>query len=203
MINYQNLDVEYDAVIVFDLLSQEEREKHKISSSLEELFKKNNTHITVKYFATKKEILSFLKKLLNEVKSGKKYMFHFVGHGNKKCIAFKHTSELITWDELTSILTEINEASGNTLVLNMTSCFGLHGIKTVNPFSAGNPFFGLIGYSDKLKVKVSKQANDIFYSSLIVGMKINQAVSKLQADLNDKNFHCISSQGYSFLKKLK
>lgn len=200
MINYQNLDVEYDSVIVFDLLSQEERDKYKVTSLLVELFKKNKTHITVKYFSNKKEVLTYLKKILNEAKSGKKYMFHFVGHGNKKCIAFKHTSEFIAWDELTSILTEINEAFGNTLVLNMTSCFGLHGIKTVNPFSDGNPFFGLIGYSEKLKIKVAKQANEIFYTAVIGGMKINQAVIKLQADLKDKNFHCISSQGYSFLK---
>lgn len=203
MINYQCLDVEYDSVVVFDLLSQEERDQYKISSSLEDLFIKNNTHITVKYFVSKQEVLTFLKELLKEVESGMKFMFHFVGHGNKECIAFKHTFELITWVDLTSILSDINVASGNTLVLNMTSCFGLHCIKTVNPFSDGNPFFGLIGYSNELNVEVAIKANDIFYSSLMGGMKINNAVSKLQADLDDKNFHCISSQGYSYLKKLK
>ncbi len=203
MINYQNLNVEYDSVIIFDLLSQNERDKYNVSSSLEELFKRNNTYVTVKYFSNKKEIIAYLEKLLADSKSGKKFMFHFVGHGNKQCLAFKHLSESITWEELTTILTEINEATGNTLVLNMTSCFGLHGIKTVNPFSNKSPFFGLIGYDGELEIKAAKQANDIFYSSMFKGFTINQAVDVLKTKMNDKNFHCISSQGFSYIIKIK
>lgn len=202
MITYQTLDVEYDSVVVFDLLSQKEREKHKVSETLQELFKKKGMPLTIKYLSTKKDIVASLNKLLEKVKQGQKFMFHFVGHGNKNCIAFKETSEIITWEELGSLLTQLNEDSGNTLILNMTSCFGLHSIKTVNPFSEdSSPFFGLIGYSEKLKFKAAKSANDIFYTSLFSGMKINQAVSQLHLQMGDKNFHCITSQGYSVLKR--
>ena len=200
MINYQNLDVEYDSVIVFDLLSDEERKKHQITESLETFFKQKNAPITAKYLSGKNELLSYFQQLLQEAQQGKNFMFHFVSHGNDSGIGFKHSGEFISWSELTDILTKINEASHNTLVLNLTSCFGLHGIKTVNPFKTGNPFFGLIGYAEKLKILVGKQANEIFYDSVISGLKINQAVDKLQADLNDKKFHCITSQGYSHLK---
>jgi hypothetical protein len=140
------------------------------------------------------ELLAYFQELLQEAQQGKNFMFHFVAHGNDSGIGFKHSGEFVSWSELTDIMTEINEASNNTLVLNLTSCFGLHGIKTVNPFDTGNPFFGLIGYAEKLKIKVGKEANKIFY-----GAVINE---KLQVQLNDKNFHCITSQGYSHLKKL-
>ncbi len=203
MINYQNLNIEYDSVIVFDLLSPVEREIHKISSSLEELFKNNHIDIIVKYLNNKEEILGALEEILALAKTGKRFIFHFVGHGDRDRLGFKHINEFITWHELSPVLAEINESTRNTLILNMTSCFGVHGIKTVNPLSIDIPFFGIIGYSQELGIEAAKQANDIFYSSIFNGMQINQAVNELKTKMNDNNFHCISSQGYSHLKKIQ
>lgn len=60
------------------------------------------------------------------------------------CIGFKHTAEKITWNSLEDILEQININQIMLLILNMTSCFGIHAIKTVNPFSSDKAFYGLI-----------------------------------------------------------
>lgn len=203
MIKYNQLDVEYDCVIAFDFLSDEERQSKQIAISLAETFKKMNCCLRVYKLNDGKEFYTILNSLKKEVKSGQKFMFHFIAHGNKDGIGFKHTREFISWDDLEKILTLINSHSENTLVLNLTSCYGLNGIHTVNPFSSDSPFFGLIGYTEKLKSKTSKQANDIFYSAVIKGEKINDALRLVQKSLKDKNFHCITSQGFAYLKKLK
>lgn len=200
-IEYKNLEVEYDKIIVFDFLSNQEREKLKITSSLESYFTTNNKPIEVHLLNNKKELHEKFAEIEERAKSGEKFFFHFVGHGNSEGIGFKHTQELVKWKELSSDLSKINIAASNTLVVNMTSCFGLNGIKTVNPFHEETPFFGLIGFTKTLNSKIAKQANEIFYREFFKGTSINEILKILKAETSNDNFHCISTQGYSEIKK--
>jgi hypothetical protein len=200
-IEYKNLDTAYDKLIVFDLLSNEERENLKITSSLESYFTTNSKPIEVHLLNNKKELHDKFAEIEERAKEGEKFLFHFVGHGNSDGIGFKHTQELVEWKELSSDLSKINLASGNTLVLNLTSCFGLNGIKTVNPFHEDTPFFGLIGFTETLNSKIAKQANEIFYREFFKGISINEILKILKKETSNDNFHCISSQGYSEMKK--
>ncbi len=76
--------------------------------------------------SAKQELLDTLAQLTTESKAGKKYMLHFVGHGNKDGIGFRHTDELIPWSELEGPLQALNIAADESLVLNMTTCKGLN-----------------------------------------------------------------------------
>jgi len=72
MINYTELNAEYDSIIIFDMLSDEEREreKDKISEGLESFIKGNKYSVILLNLESKDELLNELKGLLDEVKQG-------------------------------------------------------------------------------------------------------------------------------------
>lgn len=201
-ISYENLSTEFDNIHVFDLLSGHERTSWRISDEIESCFATMPGFVEVHFLSEKLELFDALGHLLMEVKSGKRFIFHFVSHGKDDCIGFKHSGEKIGWDELCSILEAINIAAENTLVLNMSSCLGLHGIKIVDNLTKGSPFFGLIGYSDSIGFDQAIDFNKRFYNYLQQGYQINDAIRMIQNDTNDPKYLCISSQGYNALRKL-
>jgi hypothetical protein len=200
MIEYKKLDTEYDQVVVLDFLSEKERNKHQITIELESLFKSNKIGIMPVYLTNRNDFENTLNFLIKLAKSGQRFMIHFVAHGNADGIGFKETGDFISWLDLEPYLVLLNKECENTLVLNMTTCFGLHGIKTVNPFSSDKPFYGLIGYTSKLKIAKAKQANMDFYTCVFKGLQFNEALKEVQLNTSDLDFLCITSEGYSFLK---
>jgi hypothetical protein len=203
MENYTNLDTEYDSIVIFDMLSDSERKSDMISEKLEIFIRQNKYSVILFKLTTKEELFEKLGNLLDNVKQGEKYMFHFVCHGNTNGIGFKHTNEFIPWKLLEDNLIQINSNSNNSLVLNMTSCFGIHAIKTVNPFSSDRAFFGLIGYDGTLQKLLGIKANERYYNLLMNGWKINDAIKDIVSYFSDGNFKCITAQGYSELSKKK
>lgn len=200
MIDYKKLDVEYDQVVILDLLSDSERTDWKITQELDATLQGERFSTRIINLSTKHELLDTLAKLTTESKTGKRYMLHFVGHGNKDCIGFKHTGELITWSELEGPLQTLNMAADESLVLNMTTCKGLNVIKAVNHMTAAKPFFGIVGYSDDLDYRIGIQASKIFYLGMSSGLQINEALAMIQKNTGDDNFHCFTAQGYSEIK---
>lgn len=200
MKEYKKLDIEYDQVVVLDFLSETERKKHQITNELESLFNANRIRIMPVYLKNRNDLESILNLLIQLAKIGKRFMLHFIAHGNEDGIGFKETGDFISWNDLEPFLISLNKECENTVVLNMTTCFGLHGIKTVNPFTSNQPFYGLIGYTEKLKIVKGKQANSHFYTSVFNGLQFNEALKALQLQTGDLKFQCITSEGYSFLK---
>jgi hypothetical protein len=200
MIDYKKLDVKYDQVVILDLLSDTERTNWKITQELDATLTGERFSTQIINLSTKQELLDTLAQLTTESKAGKRYMLHFVGHGNKDYIGFKHTGEIITWSELEGPLQTLNMAADASLVLNMTTCKGLNVIKAVNHMTATKPFFGIVGYSADLDYRVGIQASKIFYLGMSSGLHINEALSKVQKDTGDDKFLCITAQGYSEIK---
>ncbi|GGF43755.1 caspase family protein [Echinicola rosea] len=200
MIDYKKLDVEYDQIIILDLLSENERTDWKITEELRDVLKGERFSVHPIYLSNKQELLDALEQLTTQAKAGKRYMLHFVGHGNSDCIGFKHNHELIPWSQLEVPLQNLNKVSDETLVLNMTTCKGLNVIKAVDHMKVEKPFFGIIGYSADLDYCVGISANKIFYLSMSNGIQINKAIEKVKKETGDDNFHCITAQGYSAIK---
>ncbi len=90
--------------------------------------------------------------------------------------------------------------SGN-LIINMTSCFGINGIKSVDVNKSDSPFFGLIGYEEKLLPARAKLINSHFYQNMIDGFDIPTSVNNVKAELNDSKIYCITSIGYKKITK--
>lgn len=207
-IKYTTLAIELDFVAIIDCLSDDERSKFQVTSQLEADLKEKEIGYATCLCKNKAHVIKFLEELLQKAKDGHKFCINFVSHGNEDCIGFKPSMEQLDWSELSPLLEGINTELAGMLLLNMTSCSGLNGIK-VNDFKIENfPCYGLIGSANKLKMADAKSINKKFYHKLFDGLDINAIIPQIQAevekDTQRKNvIYCITSQGYEFIKKNK
>lgn len=195
-----NLDVEYDQVFFIDCLPEDEHNEWKISQELMTFLADNGIVQTSSICRNKKLVIVTLQHILKLATSGTKFCLHIISHGDNNGLWIKSTNEDVLWTEITELLEKINNAMGGNLMVNMTSCLGLYGIKIVDENSQHYPFFGLVGYSDDLKVEKGKEINKLFYAKIIGGREIQQAVAELRQELNDEKIYCISSQGFKIIK---
>jgi len=200
MIEYKNLDVEYDQIVILDLLSDTERTNWRITTELNTLLTGEKFSTKIINLTNKKELLDALQNLTAEAKSGKRFMLHFVGHGDDQCICFNHSGEDIFWSELEEPLRYLHGATDYSLILNMTTCKGLNVIKAVDHLKEELPFFGIIGYSGDLGVDLGIEANKIFYLSMANGNPIQRVIEEVKKKTNDDNFNCITAQGFAVIK---
>jgi hypothetical protein len=196
----QNLDTEYDQVFFIDCLPEDEYNNWKISQDLMKYLADNGVVQTSSICRTKKLVIATLHHLHKIANGGTKFCLHIVSHGDKTGLWVKSTEEDIYWEDFTKLLERINQAMGGTLMVNMTSCLGLHGIKMVDESSEHYPFFGLVGYSDDLEVDKGKEINKQFYKKIMEGKEVQEAVTELRNELNDDKLYCMSSQGFKIIK---
>ncbi|MDD4429615.1 MAG: hypothetical protein PHG64_14675 [Paludibacter sp.] len=200
MIEYRKLDVEYDQIVILDLLSDAERTKWKITEELNSVLTTEGFSTRILNLSTKQELLDAISQLTIESQAGKRFMLHFVGHGDDECICYNYSGEDIFWSDLEEPLRTLNTAANESLLLNMTTCEGLNAIKAVDHLKGELPFFGIIGYSDVLYSDDAIVGNRIFYLSMANGMQIQEAIEKVKKDTGDDKFHCITAQGYAAIK---
>ncbi|MDP9075889.1 MAG: hypothetical protein M3O71_00555 [Bacteroidota bacterium] len=200
--------IELDFVAIIDCLSNDERRKYQITSQLEQDLKAKDIGYATCLCNDEGRVIKFLTELLAKAKEGRKFCINFVSHGNDDCIGFKPSKESLNWEELSTLLEDINIALEGTLLLNMMSCFGLNGIK-VNDFKKDQfPCYGVIGSANKLKMSDAKSINKKFYHKLFDGAEINSIIPEIQAEVKTETgrknvIYCITSQGYEFIQKNK
>ena len=144
-----SLDISYDLVCCIDCLSDEEQAKYKISQELIEFLASIGIKNLSLICPDKKAFIEACSYLKEKAKKSVKFCIHIISHGNKNGIGIKATGEPILWKELGDMLGVINNEMNNGLILNFTSCMGLHGIKITEHIKM--PFFGLVGYSEKIE----------------------------------------------------
>uniref|UniRef100_UPI00313C80FD hypothetical protein n=1 Tax=Yersinia enterocolitica TaxID=630 RepID=UPI00313C80FD len=195
MINYQNpeLNTHYDYVGIIYGLSGEERVNFGITTELSNFLRNEKLPVVDKLVNTKQEMLDALNLFLIDAKSGKRFMLHFVAHGNEDGILIG--DEFITWDVLRTTLQDINMATKGTLLLNMSTCKGLHGVKIV-PASGEYPFFGLIGAKNDLDVSDALNANKIMYRKWLDDLPVQQIVPETNKEIGKDVLFNISSEGF-------
>lgn len=195
MINYENpeLNVDYDYVGIIDGLSSEERESFGITTELVDFLRGEKLPVEERLVNTVQEMLDTLNFFLTDAKNGKRFMLHFVAHGNENGILIG--DKFVTWDVLRTHLQEINIATEGTLLLNMSTCKGLHGVKIV-PKYGEYPFFGLIGAKDNLLVTDALNANKIMYRKWLDNLPVQQIVPETNQEIGKEVLFNISSEGF-------
>ncbi|MBX0335550.1 hypothetical protein K3G39_20150 [Pontibacter sp. HSC-14F20] len=204
----KKLVVEYDLVIVIDALTEKERGDFKLSEDLIKFLAKEGIKQMLFNCDDKKSVNQSLSNIQKVAESGLKFCLHFVSHGNEKGIWIKNSNETISWEEFRESLYHINRLLSNTLIINMTSCFGLNAIKIVNDSNNENPFFGLIGSNRVLWTNEAYYANRQFYTKLLAGKDISVIIPEMQNQFRifgkDNVIFGASTEGYkSILKYLK
>ncbi|HBL6732444.1 TPA: hypothetical protein LSH72_000900 [Klebsiella oxytoca] len=194
-INYENpeLNVDYDYVGIIDGLSSEERESFGITTELVDFLRGEKLPVEERLVNTKQEMLDTLNFFLTDAKNGKRFMLHFVAHGNENGILIG--DDFVTWEVLRTYLQEVNIATEGTLLLNMSTCKGLHGVKIVST-SGEYPFFGLIGAKDDLLVSDALNANKIMYRKWLDDLPVQQIVPETNQEIGKEVLFNISSEGF-------
>jgi hypothetical protein len=198
----KSLDITWDKVIIIDCLSEKERTDWKISEDLINFLCKNNIKCEPFNVCTKKSLEQVLNvKLWNMAKLGQKFCMHVIAHGNKNRLAIGGRDGVpMDWAEFENILTKINNTMSNSLLLNMSSCFGLHAIKIADR-QTSYPFFGLIGYDAPLKINDAKLINQLFYSNLKKNTDVPSVVEAIKKEKEEfQHLYCISTPDYKIIK---
>lgn len=199
-IKYDNpkLDANYDYVGIIDGLSCDDRKEFGITTELGNLLRSAQLPVKEALVNTKQELLDALNTFLRDAQDDQRFMLHFVAHGNEQGIQIG--TDFVTWEVLRPHLQEINVATERTLLLNMSTCKGLHGVKIVD--SVGEyPFFGLIGAKDDLDVSDALNANKIMYRKWLNDLPVQEIVPETNAELGKVVLFNISSEGFRKLTK--
>jgi len=116
-------------------------------------------------------------------------ILHISSHGNTDGIQLS-SSEVLTWADLTDLLTPINVALNDKLIVAMSCCEGYAGTKmAMRTDEAPLPFFALVGSSKKPTWSDTAIAFSAFYHRLIKGAHISEAVQAMNVASGCDHFH--------------
>jgi hypothetical protein len=188
-----SLEVEYDYVGIIDGLEPNDRRGFAITEKLKTFLNGAGVTTALADVRSAREMLGALKTFNKEAVSGKRFMLHFVSHGNRDGVAAG--SEFVDWATMRPFLQRIHAATENTLLLNMSTCKGLHGVK-ITEGSGPYPFFGLIGAKEDLYVADALDANRRIYNKWLAGVPVQQLVPETNAEMGREVLFNISSEGF-------
>lgn len=113
---------------------------------------------------------------------------HISAHGNSDGLQLS-TEEVLTWSELGDMLTPINKALKNVLVVAMSCCEGYSGIRmAMRPDGSDLPFFALVGSPEKPTWSETAVGFATFYHQLLRGAHINYAVTAMRIASGRESF---------------
>ena len=109
-------------------------------------------------------------------------------------------NKLATWQHISGFLRKIEKDSIAHSVLNMTCCWGLHGIKIVNFLDLDECFFGVVGPATEISPREGYKINTKFYAKLSAGTPINRIIHEVNQEFGRELLFCITAAGYKRLK---
>ena len=199
------LSVAYDYVAVVDGLSLNERQNWGISAALTAHLGNEKIDCRLAQCDNSEGLAGALNVFASDAQLGKRFCMHFVCHGNQHGIqigpATQHSS-FVKWNELYTHFVAINGAMNGALLINMTTCKGLHAAKVVQLNGAPLPFFGLIGALRDLPIDDALAINTLFYEKQLSGMPIQQIVPSINQERGEEILYCVSGEGYQKLMSL-
>jgi hypothetical protein len=176
----RSLDAELDFVSIVDVLPKADIASMRLSQQLASRLSNLNVPHSIRPAWTQSELRRQLNVLTAEARQGRRLLLQFVGHADLDSLRLGE-SDAIDWVDLGPLLEGINDAQSQSLLLNMSTCYGLSAVK--GAASATEPFFGVIGTRVKLDPELSVRANGILYRGLVQGTEIPLLVSEANAKL--------------------
>jgi hypothetical protein len=191
------LNAKYDYVGIVDGLSETDRNKFQITEQLKNLFLDEGLTTVTALIHTAAQLFGALDIFYDKALAGERFMIHFVSHGNDDGIQVG--DDFVTWSMMRPYLQKINVATDQTLLLNMSTCKGLHGVKIVDK-DGDYPFFGLIGAKADLLVTDALKANKIMYRKWLNDMPVQKLVPETNQELGRDVLFNVSAEGFRKIK---
>lgn len=149
---------------------------------------------------TKKDFIDVLIDIENETSNKEIYpIIHLELHGSENGLETGN-SEVITWNEITNLIRNININTNNNLFLTMATCYGGYIFKMIKP-KERSPFWGFIGAFDELYPDEILMNFTAFYDEFLDKLDINSAVQKLnRSNPNVKSHFRFHNSQFAFEK---
>ena len=124
-----------------------------------------NQDVYVKYYSisTRDEFKELLERIKEDIPSNHTLTLHFETHGCIDGIGLE-SNELITWEELFSLLRPINIKLSNLLMVIMSMCQGAAISSHLEP-NLRCPFRAFVGFEKDMKANDLLEAYSVFYES--------------------------------------
>lgn len=184
----KRLDTENNFVVILDCLPNSDRNRHGLAKAIQDYLAQQGIEQFLGCCDCKPQLLGGLSRCKQMAEQQKVFSIHFVAHGNSSGIGIGNSSEIVTWADLRQHLCDINDRMQKRLIVNMTSCFGLHGIKITEPHKDGSPFFGIIGTKESIAFSEALEASKGFYAAQIAGKEIPKCVREANTCLKKMAF---------------
>jgi hypothetical protein len=172
----------FNKIIVIESLSEKERKTGK--ELFDDVLKRRQYQMPKEFEVEYHEVQSLeqLHQLLigiqNQVKGNDLVpVLHFELHGSEHGLHL-NSGEVLTWEQLLSVLQAINIVTKNNLLVTFASCFSTYVLKSLN-LKNKSPFWSLVSsnyeiYPEEIYVSYSN-----FYDTLLTERSFERAVEAL------------------------
>jgi hypothetical protein len=136
--------------------------------------------IELKQVATRRDLFNFFQDVAVAARQSNLLpMMHWEIHGNEdKTGIVLRSGECVSWLEMKPILTEINVAVRNNLLITLAVCSGAHLIFIVWPWDRA-PVFGLVGPVQAVTTEAVMDGYSAYYKELFSSFDANAAWNEL------------------------
>ena len=198
----KKLDTTYDFVGVIDFLPVQDRESWRLSQRLVSYLAKQGIDQKGRMCDSRKEFAEALLGLVAVSRRGMKFLLHFVGHGAPDGLAMPD-GKMASWRYISGFLQKFDPNTISQCVLNMTCCWGIHGVKMAEHLNPDGRFFGIIGPAVPIHPREGYKINTKVYKKMIVRTPINQVIREVNQEFGKNLLFGITSGGYMVLKAAK
>ena len=193
------LNTEYDFVAVVDFLPEADRQRYQLAQKLLRYLAKNGIEQNCLSCNTRLGFLAALQWLAAESKRGRKFLIHFIGHGETTGLCMPEGTN-ISWRDISRFLSQIDKDTISHSVLNMTCCWGINAIKLADHLSMDTCFFGVLGPAIPITFPEGYKINTKIYKKMFDGMPINQILREVNKEFGREILFGITAKGYKHLK---
>jgi hypothetical protein len=193
------LDTTYDFVAVIDFLPAQDRKAWRLSQRLLSFLSKHDVEQKSRMCDSCKEFSDSLLGLASLSRRGVKFLLHFVGHGTLDGLSMPD-GKIASWTYIGGFLNKIHPDTMSQAVLNMTCCWGIHGVKMAEQLDPERRFFGIIGPAVAISPREGYKINTKVYTKLIASTPINQIIREVNQEFGRTVLFGITSEGYIRLK---
>ncbi len=143
----------------------------------------NADHVSLEPCISRDEFFAALKKIRSDLEvTGEIPLIHIEAHGSADGLALA-SGEFLPWDDLESILTEVNMLCGLHLMVCTAACYGEHLMKVMDNPVERAPIWGCIGPTGALSAGAILDAFKAFYGKLLETSSLDQAMDEIGAAL--------------------
>lgn len=147
-------------VFLIDFFTAEERQVNRITFSLCSFLNRNGIPAFSFYPNTIEELRNTFIDIL-DFQLGQGVIIHLIGHGDYAAVGFGNQNFHLTWEEVAGILTQINIASNDGLIVNSSiMCHGQNILRLLNENE--RPFYAVIGSTTERSLQALDHNQQIY-----------------------------------------